>query len=303
MQLDETTNLFQLFGEPTRVRLLSLLAREELSVADLVAVTDLPQSRVSQHLGKLREAGVLRDRKDGTSTYYALSASMPDEAKKIWTLIDGQIEDGTLASDRTRMEKHLKAKTAPTDALAGQMERHYSPGRTWESLVHALVPLVSLGDVLDAGSGDGTIAELLAGRAKSVTCLDRSETMVAAARKRLGPKIEVVAGDIQAMPFDRDRFDRVLLFNVLVFVADPAKAIAEAARVLRPHGEVVIVTLDAHEQHAVAESWGHVHQGISSAKIRAAMKRAGLETTSCEVTSRERRAPGLAVITAVGKKP
>src|SRR5882672_8977495 len=124
-ELLQTTNLFQLFGEPTRVRLLALLAREELSVADLVADTDLPQSRVSQHLGKLREAGVLRDRKNGTSTYYALSGSMPDEARKIWSLLDGTVEDGVLASDRTRMEKHLAQKSTParTDALAGQMER------------------------------------------------------------------------------------------------------------------------------------------------------------------------------------
>ena len=108
LELARTTNLFQLFGEPTRVRLLALLAREELSVADLVAVTDLPQSRVSQHLGKLREAGVLRDRKNGTSTYYALSASMPDEARKIWSLLDGNSlmkrDDGVLSSDRSRMQ-------------------------------------------------------------------------------------------------------------------------------------------------------------------------------------------------------
>jgi ArsR family transcriptional regulator len=306
-ELVETTTLFQLFGEPTRVRLLSLLAREELSVADLVTVTDLPQSRVSQHLGKLREAGVLRDRKNGTSTYYALSASMPDEARKIWSLLDGTVDDGVLASDRARMEKHLASKStsARTDALAGQMERHYSPGRTWESLVHALVPLVSLGDVLDAGSGDGTIAELLAGRARSVTCLDRSETMIAAAKRRLSKsdRVELVVGDVEAMPFEGARFDRVFLFNVLVFVSDPGKAIAEAARVLRPGGEIVIVTLDAHEHAGVAESWGHAHCGIAASKLRAHMKRAGLAIESCEVTSRERRAPNLSVITAHGRLP
>src|SRR2546425_3403801 len=128
-ELTATTELFQLFGEPTRVRLLSLLAHQELSVADLVAVTELPQSRVSQHLGKLREAGVLRDRKNGTSTYYAVSSAMPDDAKKIWSLLDGNVEDAVLASDRARVEKLLSAKNR-TEALAGQMERHYSPGRT-----------------------------------------------------------------------------------------------------------------------------------------------------------------------------
>lgn len=304
--LATTTGLFQLFGEPTRVRLLSLLARHELSVADLVAVTDLPQSRVSQHLGKLREAGVLRDRKNGTSTYYALASAMPDEARKIWALLDGQVEDGTLSSDRARMEKLLASKSGParTEALAGEMERHYSPGRTWESLVHAIVPLVSLGDVLDAGCGDGAIAALLACRARSVTCLDRSETMIAAAKRRLAREthIECVHGDVQAVPFDGERFDRVLLYNVLVFVEDPAAALAETARVLRPGGETVVVTLDAHEHEGVATTWGHVHRGFSSSKLRALMKRAGLEVERCEVTSRERRAPSLSVVTAHGRK-
>jgi ArsR family transcriptional regulator len=302
-ELATTTELFQLFGEPTRVRLLSLLARQELSVADLVAVTDLPQSRVSQHLGKLREAGVLRDRKNGTSTYYALSSAMPDEARKIWSLLDGKVEDGTISSDRARMEKLLASKNR-TEALAGQMERHYSPGRTWESLVHALVPLVTLGNVLDAGCGDGTITGLLASRAKSVVCLDRSETMIAAAKQRLSKERNVtfVTGDVQAMPLANACFDRALLFNVLVFVEDPAAVFSEAVRVLRPGGEAVVVTIDAHEDDAIAATWGHLHKGFSTTKLRTLMKRAGLEPASCEITSRERRAPTLSVITAVGRK-
>ena len=127
--------------------------------------------------------------------------------------------------------------------------------------------------------------------------------MISAARQRLEQKtVELIVGDVQAMPFEAASFDRVFLFNVLVFVEDPAKAIAEAARVLRPDGEVVIVTLDAHDHAAIAASWGHVHQGISTAKLRAHMRRAGLDALSCETTSRERRAPGLSVITAHGTK-
>ena len=301
VELAATTELFQLFGEPTRVRLLSLLSRQELSVADLCAVTDLPQSRVSQHLGRLREAGVLRDRKNGTSTYYALSSAMPDEARKIWSLLDGKVEDAVLASDRVRVEKLLKNRT---EALAGQMERHYSPGRTWESLVHALVPLLTLGDVLDAGAGDGTIADLLATHARSIVCLDRSETMIAAAKQRLSKRRNVtcVCADVEKMPFEDASFDRVLLFNVLVYVEHPENAIAEATRVLRENGEIVIVTIDAHDHDAVAASWGHRHNGFSTRKLRGLLERAGLECISCEATSKERRAPALSVITAVGKK-
>lgn len=300
--LQSTTNLLQLFGEPTRVRLLALLAKQELTVADLVAITDLAQSRVSQHLGKLREAGVLRDRRVGTSTHYALSPSMPDDARKVWSMIASELDDRLLAADRARMEKRLSGSW--TDALAGRMERHYSPGRTWESLARALVPLVRLGDVLDAGSGDGTIAELLLPRARSITCLDKSAAMIEAAKKRLreAKNARFAVGDVQRLPFDPFRFDVVLLFNVLVFVEDPARAVAEAARVLRRNGEIVIVTIDGHDHDDVARAWGHLHHGLSAAKLRALLRRAGLDVISCGVTSREHREPHLSVITAHAEK-
>lgn len=298
--LQATTDLLQLFGEPTRVRLVALLSDRELTVADLVAITDLAQSRVSQHLGKLREAGVLRDRKVATSTYYSLSPAMPADARAVWDMIAPRLDDRVLASDRARLEKRLSGSW--TDALAGQMERHYSPGRTWESLARALVPLVRLGDVLDAGCGDGTIAELLVPRAKSITCLDSSEVMIDAAKKRLGESARFFVGDAQELPFDPHRFDVVLLFNVLVFVPDPARAIAEAARVLRAHGEIVVVTIDAHDHEDVARAWGHAHRGFSIQKLKNMFKKAALEIDSCEITSRERREPQLSVITAHAHK-
>src|SRR5438046_2847982 len=133
-----TVSTLQLFGEPSRVRLLALLAREELTVAEIVSATGLAQSRVSTHLGKLREAGVLRDRKDGSSTYYSLNdGAMPADARKLWAAIHDGIDDAVVAEDRQRCDRVLKARSkdgAWPDAVAGEMERHYSPGRTWESL-------------------------------------------------------------------------------------------------------------------------------------------------------------------------
>src|SRR5215831_6921317 len=166
-----------LFGDETRVRLISLLARHDLTVAELTAVTQLAQSRVSTHLGKLREAGVVRDRRNGTSTVYALNdGSMPADARRIWSLVESQVdEDAVLAADRSRADAVVSARERGgrwPDAFAGEMERHYSPGRTWEATAHAFVGLARLGDVLDAGAGDGTIAQFLAPRARSITCVD-----------------------------------------------------------------------------------------------------------------------------------
>jgi ArsR family transcriptional regulator len=306
-QLDRTVDLLQLVGEATRVRLLSLLAREELSVAELMTILDLGQSRVSTHLGRLREAGVVRDRRAGASTFYALNeAGMPDAARKAWELVAAEVDDPVLAADRARCARVLaaRAKASGLDALAGQMERYYTPGRTWEALARGFVGLMRLGDVLDVGGGDGTVAELVASRARSVTLADKSERMVEAARSRLAGvrNAKVVLGDACQLPFDDASFDQVLAFHVLTMVDAPGRALAEVARVLRPGGDVAVLTLDAHEATDVGAAYGEVHPGFTPAKLKRALTSAGLVTSRCEVTSRERRPPHFRVISAFARK-
>lgn len=302
--LATTVDLLHLFGDPTRVRLMALLAREELSVAELTNVTQLPQSRVSTHLGKLREADVLRDRRVGPSTFYALNdASMPDDARHVWSLVESRVDDAVIEGDRKRCEAVLRARNGNgrwPDVVAGEMERHYSPGRTWEAMARGFAALMSLGDVLDVGAGDGTIAEMIAPRARSYVALDVSEKLVAAARARLGERVRCVVGDGHALPFEDDTFDHVLLFNVLASAESPQKVLREAARVSR--GSVVVVTLDAHEYASVTAGYHHVHAGFRPATLRKHLEKAGLTVESCEVTSRERRAPHFAVVTAVARK-
>src|SRR5262245_18231168 len=187
--LDTSLEQLRPFGTATRVRLVALLARHDLTVADLTSITELPQSRVSTHLGRLREAGVLRDRRQGASTVYSLNdGSMPVAARRVWDLLEHDLDDAVVTADRARCDALLRARERAgswPDAVAGQMERHYSPGRTWEATARAFLGLIHLGDVLDAGSGDGTIAQLLLPRARSITCLDSSARMIAAARTRL----------------------------------------------------------------------------------------------------------------------
>lgn len=303
--LANTVDVLQLFCDPTRVRLMALLAREELSVAELTNVTQLPQSRVSTHLGKLREAEVLRDRRVGPSTFYALNdGAMPDEVRNVWSLVSSQIDDAVIETDRKRCEAILRARNGNgrwPDVVAGEMERHYSPGRTWESMARGFSALIKLGDVLDVGAGDGTVAELLAPRARSYVALDISEKLVTAARARVGSRAECVVGDAHALPFADNSFDEVLLLNVLAATETPLTVVREAARVTR--GSVLVVTLDAHEYASVTAAYHHVHAGFRPAAIRKLLEKAGLVVEQCEVTSRERRAPHFAVITALGVKP
>lgn len=300
-------DVLQLIGEPTRVRLLALLAAHELTVAEIVTVTELAQSSVSTHLGKLRDAGLLRDRKAGPSTYYALAeGAMPAAARKVWELVRGEVHDALLEGDRERAARVIRARTRAggwPEAFAGEMERHWSPGRTWESLARAMTGLVSLGDVVDVGSGDGTVAQLLAPRARSWTCVDRSERVLSAARERLAKlkNVRVVEGDAQQLPAPSASFDAALMLHVLTQVEAPARACAEVARVLRPGGTLVAVALDAHDSLDITAPYGDVHPGFAPAALRRMLQRAGLEVDRCEVTSRD--ATVLRVVTAFAAKP
>ena len=307
--LSTTVTTLQLLGEPTRVRLMALLAHEELTVAELVAITDVGQSSVSTHLGRLREAGVLRDRKAGASTFYALNeAAMPMDARRLWSVVSAELADGVLDADQMRCAKVLGARRATSswpDAVAGEMERHYSPGRTWEAMARGLTGLLRLGDVLDAGSGDGTVTQLLAARARTVTCLDQSERMIGAAKSRLAKarNVSFVAGDVAALPFEARSFDEVLLLNVLAQLAEPARALTEAARVLRPGGLVVVSTLSAHAHAHVTAPYGDVQPGFTPTTLRSMLKKAGFTVDHAEITSREKRAPHFEIVTAFAHLP
>jgi SAM-dependent methyltransferase len=301
--LSSTLDAFQLLGEGTRVRLLSLLADRELTVAELTTITELGQSSVSTHLARLREAGLLRDRKVGPSTYYALNeGSMPAGARKIWELLRAEVDDAVLERDRQRRDGLLRARAREgwPDTVAGMMDRYYSPGRTWESLARGLVGLLDLGDVLDGGAGDGAIAQLLAPRARGVTLVDRSERMIAAAVQRLErvPNVTARVADLHDLPFPAGSFDLVLLFNVLTEVERPEQVLAQAHRVLRPGGRVAITVLDAHDHADVAGAFRHLHSGFSPAALRKLLSRAGFAVEQCEITSQERRPPRFKVVTA-----
>jgi ArsR family transcriptional regulator len=306
--LSSAVSTLQLFAEPTRVRLMALLEEEELTVAELVTITELAQSSVSTHLGKLRDAGLLRDRRLGASTLYALNdGNMPQSAKQVWSLVRGEITDTVLDGDKGRCAEVIAARqraSAWPDAVAGQMERHYSPGRTWEATARGLFGLIQLGDVLDAGSGDGTIAQLLAPRARSVTCLDRNEKMVEAARVRLAKakNVTVCLGDVHELPFADEAFDHVLLFNILTQAARPARVLAEGARVLRQGGSVTIITLAPHDHADVSATYRDLHPGFSPLQLRRMLQKVGLAIDACDVACREKRSPHFEVITAFAHK-
>ena len=307
MTLESGTDLLRVLGEPARVRLLHLLADEELTVAELTEATRLSQSRVSTHLGRLREAGMVRDRRQGPAAYYALNdAGMSDEAARLWSIVREGTDDPLIQRDRERVRTLRRASGRSwADSVAGQMDRHYSPGRTWEAALRGLLGLVRLGRVLDVASGDGALAELIAPRAHSVHCLDVSRRVVEAGRKRLAhlPGVHFQQGDMHVLPFDDDAFDQVLLMNALSYSEQPEAVLAEAVRVLRPGGSLALVVLQAHDERERVAEYGHVQAGFRPEELRASLLELGLDVSLCEVTSRERRSPHFEVVTAHASRP
>ena len=307
MDLGSTTALLRLLSDPTRVRLLALLEREEQTVAELSAVMRLAQPRVSTHLAKLKEADLVRDRRAGVSAYYRVNTELDAKSAALLHSVHANVNDGLLDDDARRLPTVLARRARAegwADSVAGDMERHYSPGRTWEALARALTGLIEVGDVLDIASGDGVLAELLAPHAKSILCLDASERVVTAARKRLKAQrnVEVSLGDMHALDVGERRFDLVLLMHALTYSDQPAKVIAEAARTLKPGGRLLATTLARHAHRNTVVPFDHRNLGFRDEELREFARKAGLKVLSCERVTRERRPPHFEVLSLLARK-
>ena len=309
MDLEDWSTRLKVFADATRVRLLALLELEELTVAELSAVTRLAQPRVSTHLARLKEAGLVRDRRAGVSAYYRFDEAILDPAQRaLWQALSTGSDDPLLRQDAERLPSVLAARAADqnwADSVAGDMERHYSPGRTWEALARSALPLLHTGDVLDIASGDGVLAELLAPHSRRYVCVDTSARVVAAASERLRrlENVEVREGDMHALPFDPGSFDLVVLMHALTYAERPAVAVAEGARVLRKGGRLLLTSLARHEHKAVVDTYGHVNLGFAAKDLRKFAEKAGLVVTSLEAVTRERRPPHFEVISLIAHKP
>jgi SAM-dependent methyltransferase len=243
------------------------------------------------------------------SAYYRFDDIALDPAQRaLWQSIGAGSDDPLLRQDAERVPAVLATRAADqnwADSVAGDMERHYSPGRTWEALARSALPLLAPGDVLDIASCDGVLAELLAPHSHRYVCIDTSPRVVAAAAERLRrfPNVEVRAGDMHALPFADGSFDLVVLMHALTYAAKPAQAVAEAARVLKRGGRLLLSSLAKHEHRAVVEAYSHVNLGFSEKELRKFIDKGGLRVVNSETVTREKRPPHFEVISLIGIKP
>lgn len=309
MDLRSALQHFKLLSDSTRLRLLMLVDREELSVAELAAITQLAQPRVSTHLAKLKKAGMVNDRREGVFVYYRMTGKIVDESlSALWELLLANTSDPLIEQDIERIEQILHARSGGAswaDSVAGDMERHYSPGRTLEATTRAIVQLLELGDVLDIASGDGALAELLAPRSRSIKCLDISQRVVDAGIKRLSGhnNVSFKLGDMHHLPFTGASFDTVLLMHALTYTRQPEKVFAEAARALRPGGRLLAVTLQKHQHKSAVAAYDHMNLGFTEAQLSKFCHKTGLEPLDIQISSVEKRTPNFEVLTLSAGKP
>ncbi len=306
MSLNE---LFKTLSDETRIRLLLLLDEQELTVAELAAITRLAQPRVSTHLAQLKKLKLVLVRKEGVCNYHRINREhLESEYTGFWPLLQSSYAEQPLAQqDRKRLQQVLQEQAASNnwfDQVAGDMERHYSPGRTWETTARALSRLVRLGDVLDIGSGDGVLAELLADQCHQYTCLDCSERIIDAARQRLAAhqNIRYEVSDMHALPFADNAFDQVLLLHTLTYSEQPGLALQEAHRVCKPGGKLLLSTLLKHAHESVVHEYGHVNLGFDIERLHRLCREAGFSQCHAEVVSQEQKKPHFKILRAVAVK-
>lgn len=304
--LDRTTAICQSLADPTRVRLLALLESQELTVTELTRITGMAQSRISTHLAKLREACLVRDRRSGVSAFYTFNDNNAYPAvQQLWNTMRDHLDDPLLEQDQQRLETVIAARAGSwVDSVAGEMWRHYSPGRTFDATAKGLLSLLTLGDVIDIASGDGTVAELIAERAKSLTCIDINEKVITAANQRddRPQNTTFELGDMHHLPSADQQYDCALLLHALTYSEQPETAFSEAYRVLKPNGKLVVVTLQKHAYEAQVQSYNHVNQGFTQNELSALATTAGFTINHCEISHRERAAPNFSTLLLLANK-
>jgi ubiquinone/menaquinone biosynthesis C-methylase UbiE/DNA-binding transcriptional ArsR family regulator len=294
-------------ADPTRSRLLLLLDRHELTVGELCSALQLPQSTVSRHLKTLADEGWVSARAEGTSRRYVMPGSALDpSARKLWQLVRDQVGATPSArQDLVRAERVVQERRTTSQTFfssrAGQWDRVRA------ELYGVRADLTPLGALLDPGStigdlgcGSGQTTAALAPFVRRVIAIDESSAMLAAARKRVGhhDNVELRGGRLEDLPLDDAALDVAVLSLVLHFVVNPAAVLAEAARVVRPGGVLLVVDMQPHEREEYRASMGHVWLGFSTEQISGWLADAGFTAPRIVPLAPDPQAKGPALFTA-----
>ena len=285
--LDALLSGLRAAGESTRLRLLALCAEGELTVSELTQILGQSQPRVSRHLKLLCESGLLERHQERTWVFYRLV--QPEAGGRLAQSLIALLPraDSTLALDRERLEavKRARAERAAryfrdNAARWDEIRALYVPESEVEAAVLAAFGDGPRGDLLDIGTGTGRILELLAPHFERGVGIDQSHEMLDLARVRIEQHglrhCQVRHGDMYNLPFAGASFDAVTFHMVLHFADNPTAALAEAARVLRPGGRLVLVDFAPHDQEFLREEHAHRRLGFAESEVAAWCRTVGL---------------------------
>lgn len=286
-------SIMRALADPTRLRIMRLIAAMELAVGELAHLLGQSQPRVSRHVAILCDAGLAERRREGSWVFLRQNGTGPMGRAVARLLAAAEEGDAAFAGRCAEDRRHLAEIRAARERNAAEyFARHASE---WDRLRALLAPAAEveaalcealdgapLGRVLDIGTGTGRIAELLEPRSEHVTGLDKSPEMLRLARARLqglsGERVALVQGDFGALPFPPASFDTVVFHQVLHYAQEPSYALAEAARVCRGGGRIAIADLAAHAREELRREHAHARLGFDDEQISAMMTEHGFDS-------------------------
>jgi ArsR family transcriptional regulator len=298
-------------ADTTRSRLLLLLDRHELTVSELCGITQLPQSTVSRHLKALVDAGWIAARAEGTSHLYTMTRDELDPARRrLWILVREQVGPTAAATeDQRRLQAALAGRRTTSQEFfsssAGQWDRLRDELFGDRFQLPAFAALADADWIVgDLGCGTGQVSAALAPFVARVIAVDTSAAMLQAAKRRLQgvANVDLRRGDLEALPIDDGRLDAATLMLVLHHVPEPARAVAEVARVLKPGGRVIITDMQPHDRDNYRQQMGHVWLGFPNDHVAGMLTDSGFEHVRVVPLSPDPKAKGPGLFVATGQK-
>jgi ArsR family transcriptional regulator len=309
--MSSTLKFLRALSDPTRLRILALLEKDELSVNELQEITRMGQSRISTHLGLLQDSELVQSRREGKRTFYSLNREAGSGASEYIRLgVKGAGELPESNPDQVNLKRILARRQQQEQVyfnqVAGRFDRIYGPGRSWQAfgqmLLRILPPLV----VADLGAGEGLISELLARKCKRVIAVDNSEKIVefaaAKARRNNLKNLEFRLGDLQNPPIEASSVDLVILSQALHHAEDPAKALRSAFAVLKPGGQAMILDLAQHSFESAHQLYGDRWLGFAESDLHNWLEGAGFKRIEISTVAREEEPPHFETILASGAR-
>ncbi len=275
-------------------------------MAELQQILGMGQSRISTQLSQLKKEGLVADQRSGKNNIY--TAAVPVELERIVREAAAELpeteKDG--ASLRHILRKRKDHVRAYFDELAGKFGREYVPGRSWKGLAEAMLKILNYEVVADLGAGEGTLSQLMAQRATRVIAIDHSEKMVEFGQKLAEenelPNLDYRLGDIEEVPIENAEVDLAIFSQALHHAEHPEVALAEAYRILKPGGRLVVLDLLQHTFEKARELYFDTWLGFSEVELAEMIAAAGFDEVETLIVDREEIPPNFQTMLATASK-